>query len=94
MDPHFKVELLAGAAKEFESLPRPEKRRVGEAIDSLERDPRPTGSIKLRGHSGFRLRVGRQRVLYQVDDAAQRVLIVRIGPRKDVYRRLERILRR
>jgi mRNA interferase RelE/StbE len=92
MDRKFAVELLKSAAREYESLPRREKRQVTEAINALESDPYPPGFAKLQGYAGFRLRVGRNRVLYLVNKSARRVTVVRIGPRKDVYRRLERLL--
>jgi mRNA interferase RelE/StbE len=94
MDPHLKVEMLASAAKEFESLPRPERRRVAKAIDALESNSHPPGSVKLHGYDGYRIRVGRYRVLYLVDEAARRITVVRIGPRNDVYRRLEQLFPR
>jgi mRNA-degrading endonuclease RelE of RelBE toxin-antitoxin system len=48
----------------------------------------------LQGHAGFRIRVGRHRVSYMVDETARRVAVVRIGPRKEVYRRLEHLFPR
>jgi len=91
MERKFEVEMLKSAAREYERLPRREKQRIAEAIDALESDPYPPGAERLQGYPGYRIRSGRFRVLYLVDDAARRITIVRIVARKDVYRRLERL---
>ncbi|MFE7747056.1 type II toxin-antitoxin system RelE/ParE family toxin [Nocardia sp. NPDC057455] len=44
---------------------------------------------KLSGHHDlFRLRVGRYRVAYRVDNGVLVILVVEVGRRKDVYRGL------
>ena len=64
---------------------------VRKGIDSLARNPRPRGHKvlhdRLRTH---RLRVGSYRILYDVYDKQREVVIVMIGPRRDVYRYLKR----
>ncbi|HVS13963.1 MAG TPA: type II toxin-antitoxin system RelE/ParE family toxin, partial [Thermoanaerobaculia bacterium] len=45
------------------------------------------GARKLVGYDDvYRVRVGRDRVLYSVDDDALIVLVLKIGHRTDVYR--------
>ena len=61
--------------------------RVNEKILALCHNPRPPGVRKLVGAlEGWRLRVGDYRILYQVDDDAQTVTIVRVKHRREVYR--------
>jgi mRNA interferase RelE/StbE len=58
-----------------------------DALLALETDPRPIGAAKLSGQRNrWRVRVGDYRILYEVDDALQQVLVVRIAHRRDVYR--------
>jgi len=46
----------------------------------------------LRGGDAFyRVRAGNYRIIYEVQDAVLRVLVVLIGDRKDVYDRLKRM---
>ena len=61
--------------------------RVGEAIDALSADPRPSGAVKLAGRDDYRIRVGDHRIVYAVDDAGRIVLVARIAHRREVYRR-------
>jgi mRNA interferase RelE/StbE len=57
-------------------------------IEALAAQPRPPGCEKLSGsRDHYRVRQGRYRVLYEVDDAGRLVTVVEIGDRKDVDRR-------
>jgi len=50
---------------------------------------RPPGVRKLRGRErDWRIRVGRFRVLYSIDDASRKIVVHRVTDRKDVYRGL------
>ena len=49
-------------------------------------DPRPPGCQKLSGSDRYRVRQGRYRVVYLVDDTAQQVTVFKAGHRRDVYR--------
>ena len=54
---------------------------------SLGEVPRPPGCKKLKGdEKTWRIRSGRYRILYQIDDSAKVVTVVGVGHRKDVYR--------
>lgn len=84
----FRVELSRSAARAFERSPRPERRRVEKAIDTLARNPRPPGKLvkAIQGSkdSFLRMRVGNYRIMYEVADANQAVLILGIIHRKDL----------
>lgn len=58
----------------------------------LETDPRPVGVQMLNAEEKlFRVYVGpgkNYRAIYQIADARLLVLVVRVGDRKDVYRRM------
>lgn len=84
----YTVVLLPSARRELASLPREAQRRIARHIDALASDPRPAGAQMLRGPERIlRLRVGDYRMLFQVEDKALAVVIVKIGHRREVYRR-------
>ena len=56
------------------------------AITALSDNPRPSGAVRLVGRSGWRVRIGNYRVLYQIDDKNRIVTIVSVSHRRDVYR--------
>jgi mRNA interferase RelE/StbE len=61
--------------------------RLRQAINDLSENPRPPGCVKLQGGQElYRIRVGDYRILYEIQDAALVVLVVRIGDRREVYR--------
>ena len=62
---------------------------MDERIRCLAENPRPPGVKALAGPSKlFRLRAGKYRVIYQIRGDVLLVLIVKIGHRRDVYRKL------
>lgn len=55
---------------------------------ALEDAPFPRGARKLTGYEDvYRIRVGRYRILYSVDGHRLVIIILKIGHRKDIYRR-------
>ena len=56
---------------------------------SLADNPRPPGTAKLSRLERYRIRQGRYRILYTVEDSVLLVHVIKIGDRKDVYRSME-----
>ena len=69
-------------------LPRHIVPRVDARILSLAGNPRPHNVERLTGQDRYRVRVGDYRVVYEIHDNVLVVLVVAIGDRKEVYRRL------
>jgi mRNA interferase RelE/StbE len=85
----YVIEWRPSARKEVRRLDPPVRRRVIEAIGALADDPRPAGSVTLTGSPGWRrIRIGGYRVVYEVNDRALVVLVLRVGSRGEVYRAL------
>ena len=83
-----RVALVPRAERELAALPKEAQARIDVRILALSQDPRPPGVKKLQGEEGFyRIRVGDYRVVYSIDDKDLLVLVVRIAPRGEVYRR-------
>jgi mRNA interferase RelE/StbE len=62
---------------------------IAKAASTLEGEPRPRGAKKLAESGLWRIRVGRYRVVYAIDDKENLVIVVRIARRKeDTYKRL------
>ena len=58
-----------------------------ETLAQLQHEPRPSGCKKLKGKvQCWRVRVGAYRILYDILDRQRTIVILKIGPRKDVYR--------
>lgn len=85
----YTVEVLKRASRELATLPAKDRARVAQRIDALAANPRPHGAVALQGKppGHLRIRVGDYRVIYEVQDAALVVEVVRVGHRREVYRR-------
>ena len=79
--------IKPSAVKDIEAIPlKRERQRVVERISKLAEDPRPSGSEKISGQDKYRVRQGRYRILYAIEDQDLLVQVVKVGHRKDVYR--------
>jgi mRNA interferase RelE/StbE len=63
----FKVEIHQKAEKELKALPERDQNRILDKLFVLTDDPFPREAVKLKGHTGYRLRAGDYRILYEVD---------------------------
>ena len=82
----YKIEVKKSAERELRHLPKQSLQKIIGKIKALADDPHPADSIKLSNQEKYRLRVGRYRVLYQVENDILTIIIVKIGHRKGVYR--------
>jgi len=83
----YKIIVSPDAVKSLKSLPQNIKKRIDAKISALAKNPRPADAKVLHGQHGLlRVRVGDYRIIYKIKDDRLLVLIVKIGPRKDIYR--------
>ena len=86
----WRIEFGDSAKKQLGSLDRQAAKRIIEylrtRVEAVE-DPRRIGSpLKgVRFGNLWRYRVGDYRIIATIEDAALRVLVVKVGHRRDVY---------
>ena len=82
----YKIKIKRSAERDLKRFPNALFLRINQHILALRDDPRPPGVRKLQGDlEGWRVRVGDYRIVYQIDDDAKTVTIVRVRHRRDVY---------
>ena len=87
----WQIELDRAAVRDLKRLDRPTAQRIltflRDRVAALD-DPRSIGEALRGSRLGefWKYRVGDYRVIARIEDAAVRVLVVRIGNRRDVYR--------
>ena len=87
----YRVELAPAAQRQLRRLPPGDAARLRGPILALGMDPRPLGVTKLTGSDFWRLRVADLRVIYDVDDAARLILVLKVARRSEsTYRRVDR----
>ena len=83
----YEVYLERRAEKDLRRLPKEEFRKVISVIKSLAENPRPPGCRKITGSErDWRVRVGKYRILYEIDDDAKAVRVMRVRHRREAYR--------
>ena len=85
----FEVELSSEAREFYRSADKPLARKLARCFEQLEREPRRHNNVKRLSGKAFvgylRYRVGDWRVIYRIDDLAERVYVVTVAHRRDVY---------
>jgi mRNA interferase RelE/StbE len=83
----YKILIKPSAVKDIEAIPlKKDRRRIVDRITKLAKNPRPPGCEKLSGQDKYRLRQGRYRIVYSIEDQDLVVYVIKVGHRKDVYR--------
>jgi mRNA interferase RelE/StbE len=87
--PTYEVLLRRRAEKQLDRVPYADHPRIVKAMLALGDDPRPSGCRKLLGDI-YRIRVGPYRIIYQVDDEHQEVIVGKVARRReDTYKVIE-----
>ena len=84
----WRIELTETAAKQLSKIGKVDAKRITTFLrERIAHDPRASGKA-LTGPLGglWRYRVDDYRVICEIEDAVMRVLVVRIGNRREVYR--------
>ncbi len=84
----YSVAFSPSAARQLRKVDPQSRRRIQAALELLSADPRPPAATRLVGSSGeWRVRTGEYRIIYEIHDDRLVVLVLRVGHRRDVYRR-------
>ncbi len=85
----YRIEFKRSAAKVLKKLPKPDRRRIRDKIDSFEDSLPDPATTKMKGDNPFhRIRVGDYRIIYEIHEDTLVIMVLKIGHRKEVYRRL------
>ena len=83
----YQVFFKPSADRQLQRLPFDVQRRIVRRVAALAYDPRPAGVVKLAGAENlWRIRIGDDRVVYEIHADRLIVLVLRVAHRKDVYR--------
>ena len=85
----YRIEFKRSAAKALKKIPRSDRRKIRDRIDSLAEDLPDPVTTKMKGDNPFhKVRVGDYRIVYEIQESLLVILVLKIGHRKDVYRHL------
>jgi mRNA interferase RelE/StbE len=84
----YEVYVEKSAENDLKRLPTTTFHRIISKIKALAENPRPSGCRKLTGSKNdWRIRAGDYRVLYEIDERAKAVRIMRVPHRREAYHR-------
>ncbi len=89
--PLYAIDFLSQAEKDLDSISEPFYRRIRSVIAGLAGNPRPDGSLKVAGYANrYRIRVGKYRVVYEINDNRLRILVIAAAERGEIYKIMKR----
>jgi len=83
----YEVFLERSAERDLKRLSTEYFHRIISHIAALAKDPRPSDCRKITGSkSDWRIRIGDYRIIYEINESAKVVRIMRVRHRREVYR--------
>lgn len=74
-----------GALKALEKLDKIVQERIVSALERLRIRPQSYDVRRLVDMPGYRFRVGDYRVIFDIDKSESKILVLKVGHRKNVY---------
>ena len=82
----WNVQIHDAVKRKLKQTPEPDKGRIKDAICRLQYKPQLLDIKKLAGRDGYRLRVGKWRLLLDMDKENQEISVYFLGSRGEVYK--------
>ena len=83
----YKILWKKSAEHDIRNIDKKYIPKIISAIESLSKNPFPKGVCKIKiSTSNYRIRIGRYRVIYQIDTKNKLITIYYVRHRKDAYR--------
>jgi len=88
----YKIEFTTAARKSLAELPKKHQRQIIARADLLTEKPRPPIARQLQGYPHlWRIQCGSYGLIYTVEEDVLVVVVVKIGHRREIYRRLDHL---
>lgn len=81
----YEIVFRKSVLKDLRKIPPADARLIMQTIESLRENPRPPQSQKLTSREQYRLRRGRYRILYEIQDIRLTIIVVKVAHRKTAY---------
>jgi mRNA interferase RelE/StbE len=82
---NFRLETTGKFEKDFRKLAADLKRRVDREVKTLETQPYSGKRLRGEFEGSYSFRIGDYRVLYWVDEAERRIVLLTVAHRRTVY---------
>jgi mRNA interferase RelE/StbE len=82
----YKIYFKKSVEKDLRLIPKKDIGKILERIKSLIDNPKPPNCEKLTDQERYRIRQGRYRIVYSIQDDDLTIWIIKVAHRKDIYR--------
>ena len=85
----YSVEFRPAVLKDLKRFPKRDLVRIKKKIEELGCNLPDPNTTKMKGDNSFhKIRSGDYRIIYEIHDDSLVILVVKVGHRKDVYKKL------
>ena len=85
----YTIEFRPSVLKTLKKFPKRDLVRIKKKVEELGSDLPDPNTTKMKGNNSFhKVRSGDYRIIYEIHKDRLVILVVKIGHRKDVYRKL------
>ncbi len=85
----YTIQFRPSVWKDIKRFPKRDLVKIKKRIEELSLNLPDLSSTKMQGNNTFhKIRSGDYRIVYQIDDDKLIILIIKIGHRKDIYKKL------
>jgi mRNA interferase RelE/StbE len=82
----YNLAFKKSVTKDLRALPAKDIHRILKCCEQLTENLRPPGCEKLSGQERYRVRQGIYRIVYEIQDDILKVIVVKVGHRREIYR--------
>lgn len=86
----YTIIIKKSVIKELDDIPEKDQTRIIEHLKLLSENPWDLGIEKLQGRNEYKLRVGRYRIIFDIETKKKFLTVYMIDLRNDIYKRLRR----
>lgn len=85
----YSVEFRPSVLKDLKRFPKRDLAKIKKKIEEIGINLPSLSTTKMKGNNAFhKIRSGDYRIIYEIHDDKLVILVVKIGHRKDVYKKL------
>ncbi len=81
----YEIYFKESVRKDLRKVPKSNLKKILSRIRKLKDNPRPSGCEKLSDQELYRVRQGKYRIVYSIQDNELMVWVIKVGHRKNVY---------
>ena len=85
----YSIEFRPAVLKSLKQFPKRDLVRIKKKIEELGSNLPAPNTTKMKGNNSFhKVRSGDYRIIYEIHDDSLVILVVKVGHRKEVYRKI------